>query len=270
MAQEKLKPIKVFFDTEFSGLHKLTTLISIGMVAEDGRKFYAEATDYDKYQISEYLMNNVLSKMILEDYQMELHYKPEAETVLFKGNLDEIKVALTNWVKTYSNRGVELWGDVCAYDKVLFDNIFGTAFDVPEFISYIPMDLATALKICGKSPDISRVQFAYGSDADKYKEDVHNALFDAETQFECYKKIDETMKFISSKMKEAYAEMKQSEVDETGKLENDGWEKTEESVDEKQEVIPPTQDELQALKDKFVEPTQEYVNSAGQEYKSPI
>jgi len=40
--------MKIYFDTEFTGLHKNTTLISIGCVAENGKTFYAELTDYDK------------------------------------------------------------------------------------------------------------------------------------------------------------------------------------------------------------------------------
>lgn len=42
---------KIFFDTEFTGLHQNTTLISIGLIAENGQTFYAELTDYDKSQI---------------------------------------------------------------------------------------------------------------------------------------------------------------------------------------------------------------------------
>ena len=37
---------KIFFDLEFTGLHKLTTAISVGLVCEDGKKFYAECTDF--------------------------------------------------------------------------------------------------------------------------------------------------------------------------------------------------------------------------------
>ena len=33
---------KIFFDTEFTGLHQKTTLISIGLIAETGETFYAE------------------------------------------------------------------------------------------------------------------------------------------------------------------------------------------------------------------------------------
>ena len=43
--------MKIFFDTEFTGLHQGTTLISIGMIAEDGRELYCELNDYDKTQI---------------------------------------------------------------------------------------------------------------------------------------------------------------------------------------------------------------------------
>ena len=40
--------MKIFFDFEFTGLTMKTTPISLGMVTEDGHKFYAEFTDYDK------------------------------------------------------------------------------------------------------------------------------------------------------------------------------------------------------------------------------
>ena len=53
---------KIFFDFEFTGLHKLTTPISCGLVCEDGRTFYAEFTDFDKFQIDSYVRQNVLSK----------------------------------------------------------------------------------------------------------------------------------------------------------------------------------------------------------------
>jgi DNA polymerase III epsilon subunit-like protein len=36
-----MKKTKIFFDTEFTGLHQKTTLISIGLVSECGKTFYA-------------------------------------------------------------------------------------------------------------------------------------------------------------------------------------------------------------------------------------
>lgn len=52
--------MKVFFDTEFTGLHQGTTLISIGLVAESGEEFYAEFNDYDASQINDWIDINVL------------------------------------------------------------------------------------------------------------------------------------------------------------------------------------------------------------------
>ena len=40
--------MKIFFDTEFTGLYKNTELISIGLIAENGYTFYGEITNYDK------------------------------------------------------------------------------------------------------------------------------------------------------------------------------------------------------------------------------
>lgn len=54
--------MKVFFDTEFTGLHKNTTLISLGCVDENGRTFYAEFTDYDKSQVDDWINENVIKK----------------------------------------------------------------------------------------------------------------------------------------------------------------------------------------------------------------
>ena len=45
--------MNLFFDTEFTGLHAGTTLVSIGIVAENGKKFYAEFSDYDESQCAE-------------------------------------------------------------------------------------------------------------------------------------------------------------------------------------------------------------------------
>ena len=42
--------MKIYFDTEFTGLHKDTTLISIGLVSECGKTFYGECYDYDENQ----------------------------------------------------------------------------------------------------------------------------------------------------------------------------------------------------------------------------
>ena len=55
--------MKLFFDTEFTGLHQHTTLISLGIVSEHGDKFYAEFIDYDKNQVNEWIRENVINNL---------------------------------------------------------------------------------------------------------------------------------------------------------------------------------------------------------------
>jgi hypothetical protein len=57
------KITKLFLDTEFTGLHQNTTLISLGIISDTGKKFYAEFNDYDDSQIDEWLTDNVLKHL---------------------------------------------------------------------------------------------------------------------------------------------------------------------------------------------------------------
>ena len=54
----------LYFDTEFTGLQKDTSLISIGIVSDSGRKFYAEFTDYDKSKVDEWIQDNVIRNLL--------------------------------------------------------------------------------------------------------------------------------------------------------------------------------------------------------------
>ena len=61
--------MKIFFDTEFTGLHKDTTLISIGLIDENGRTFYAEFSDYYECQCDEWIRENVLKNLKWSKYE---------------------------------------------------------------------------------------------------------------------------------------------------------------------------------------------------------
>ena len=56
---------KVFMDCEFTGLHQKTTLVSIGLISDCEKTFYAELTDYDKTQIDEWLQNQRMRSVLL-------------------------------------------------------------------------------------------------------------------------------------------------------------------------------------------------------------
>ena len=65
ISQKTTMMTNLFFDTEFTGLHSEAKLISIGIVAEDGRYFYAELNDYDKEKdTSDFVKLNVLPNLL--------------------------------------------------------------------------------------------------------------------------------------------------------------------------------------------------------------
>ena len=72
--------MKIFFDTEFTGLHKGTELISIGMVDEVGRTFYAEFNDYDKNQIEEGNAIMIGGKTMVVTYQADDFFSNDSHT----------------------------------------------------------------------------------------------------------------------------------------------------------------------------------------------
>jgi hypothetical protein len=175
--------MKVFFDTEFTGLHNGTTLISIGMVAEDGKTFYAECRDYEKGQVDKWIKDNIISKTsyLKESGNLEMasvsyssYYAPVTKPIL--------EHDITEWLSQYDS--IEMWSDCLAYDWVLFCDIFGHAFNIPKNVYYIPFDICTLFKVKGIDPDISREEFAgFVSD------EKHNALHDAKVIKACYEKL---------------------------------------------------------------------------------
>lgn len=53
--------MNVYLDTEFTGLHKTTSLISIGLISEDGKTFYAENREYNQAQVDQWIKDNVIA-----------------------------------------------------------------------------------------------------------------------------------------------------------------------------------------------------------------
>lgn len=172
---------KIFFDTEFTGLHQSTSLISIGMKAETGETFYAEFNDYDKAQIDNWLEINVMKNLIF-DYPGEGFERINERSWSLKGRRAFVLSELAKWLSQFEF--IELWSDCLAYDWVLFCELFGGAFGIPENICYIPFDICTLFKARGIDPDINRETFS-GMEGG-YK---HNALWDARVIEACYSKL---------------------------------------------------------------------------------
>jgi hypothetical protein len=191
---------KIFFDTEFTGLHQNTTLISIGLIAETGQTFYAELNDYDKSQVDEFLQNNVIKNLLMsepkegeeEPYSVVRHHDNPVGNEIYKSysvelrcDKKELQNQLRKWLSQFKK--VEMWGDCLAYDWVLFCQIFDGALNIPKNVYYIPFDLSTLLVLKGIDPDINREDFALGEYC--FEMLKHNALSDARIIKMCYEKL---------------------------------------------------------------------------------
>lgn len=181
--------MKCFFDCEFTGLHKNTTLISIGIVAENGNSFYWEFLDYDKSQVDEWIEKNVLSftYFLRENSDVEALISPNV--VSNKGTKERCATELKMWFN-HLGESVELVSDVSHYDMVLFCDIFGGAFKVPNSVAPTCIDINQMLADYHKTDiatafDISREEFL-STNGVIVKGDKHNALYDAKVIKEIY------------------------------------------------------------------------------------
>ncbi len=176
--------MKIFFDTEFTGLYKSTTLISIGLVSESGQQFYAEFTDYDtSAENNNWLKKNVFDHLITY-HSKKFHEHPYIES-LHVGDKDAISKTLENWLKQWDY--VELVSDCCHFDMVLFCDIFGGAFYLPKNVCPTCYDINQDIaKFYGvnqqKAFDMNREQILTdnGIEIKRYEQfGKHNSLYDA-------------------------------------------------------------------------------------------
>lgn len=211
--------LKVFMDTEFTGLHQNTTLISIGLISETGDYFYAETTDYDKKQVDEWIRKNIINNLLYNDekavmktvhtdvsfYDTFSNHLVKGYNQLMKSSSAIIGHELINWLHRESllrDKQIQIYSDCLSYDWVLFNKLIcedDEALNIPEWVYYIPYDLSTALQVNGIDPDINREKFAgeeFISNIKKsdvfsgIKDPKHNSLWDACVIGGCWKNLN--------------------------------------------------------------------------------
>ena len=118
--------MRYFIDTEFSerGAHKPIDLISIALVAEDGREFYAVSSEFSIADCNPWVTENVLPHLG--------NYAPEPLS------------AIVHRLKMFVQEGgvkPSFWGYYSDYDWVVFCQMFGTMLDLPEGFPMYCLDL---------------------------------------------------------------------------------------------------------------------------------
>ena len=110
--------MKYFLDTEFIELGGSNPIqpISIGLVAEDGREYYAVTRHFEPATASQWVRDNVLAHL----------ESPEERPRKVRRELREEILAFIGDDKP------EFWGYYADYDWVVFAGIFGTMMDLPK------------------------------------------------------------------------------------------------------------------------------------------
>lgn len=149
-----------YIDTEFiEGFHKplfgkrrhFIDLISIGIVAEDGREYYAISNEFNHKDASQWVKDTVIKKLPRKYFNG--HNVDEA--ILWKSNkqiAEEVKRFI--YKGSECSKRPELWGkDIpinfyayyADYDWVLFCSLFGTMIDLPKGFPMYCLDLKQML-----------------------------------------------------------------------------------------------------------------------------
>lgn len=181
---------KYFLDTEFiEGFSKpvfgknrhFIDLVSIGIVCEDGREYYAISKDFNPKDASEWVRKNVLGKLEPEDI------------IRYKTN-EEIKQDVASFFDCWRDQhfyrapeGIEVYGYFADYDWVLFCSLFGTMMDLPKGFPMYCKDLKQMIDDAGLTNNWKK---KYCPDP----EGEHNALVDAKWNMKLFNAFKEWKK----------------------------------------------------------------------------
>lgn len=205
--------MRYFIDTEFiEGFHKpflgkrrhFIDLISIGIVAEDGREYYAISKDFDEKKASEWVKENVISKLepeFITDYDYvnfsnENEFFPSiVDNPLWKTNKQikqdileffGFKFEWTDWGSDMltTDNNIQVYGYYADYDWVLFCSLFGTMMELPKGMPHYCRDLKQMM-------DERQLTTIWKNK--NYPDPVgeHNALIDARWNKQLYEKIQD-------------------------------------------------------------------------------
>lgn len=142
--------MRYFYDTEFIEDGSTIDLISIGIVAEDGRELYMESAECNLTKASEWVQCNVMPYLSGRVYSRVM-----------------MATAVRDFCNSYEHGRPEFWGWYSAYDHVALCQLFGTMMDLPTGWPMYTRDLqqwADALGI---------------AQLPEQPKDQHNALADA-------------------------------------------------------------------------------------------
>jgi len=159
--------VRFFYDCEFIEDGVTIDLVSIGVVDEEGREFYAVSTEFDPAKAGPWVRANVLNQL-----------PPPADRA-WRGR-DRIKADLLDFLGgPKANRDdIELWAWFAAYDHVALAQLWGPMPALPRCLPRFTRDLRQRWEDVGK-PRLPQPPA-----------DAHDALADARHNLERWRVIE--------------------------------------------------------------------------------
>lgn len=168
--------MKYFYDTEFIEDGKTIDLISIGVVSEDGRSYYAISTEFKARKASQWVKDNVLAHLPPRHVNLgdpSVSPRLKEESLAWKSRA-QIKADLINFV---TGDKPEFWGYYSAYDHVALCQLFGAMIDLPKGWPMFTRDLIQECKRIGnpKLPEQGKGEHHALADA-RWNKEVYSFL----------------------------------------------------------------------------------------------
>ncbi len=163
--------MKYFYDTEFIEDGKTIDLVSIGIIAEDGRTYYAISKEFNARKADKWVKDNVLAKLPARYAFNNMWERPSAqqETFLWKSR-KQIKEDIIAFI---GEDKPELWAYYADYDHVVLCQLFGRMIDLPKNFPFYTLDIKQLCNSLG-NPKLPE------------QENEHNALDDAKWNKQAY------------------------------------------------------------------------------------
>lgn len=120
--------MQYFYDTEFIDNGRHIDLISIGIVAADGREFYAVSTEFDPESAGRWVRTHVLPKL------------PSPASRMWRSRR-QIRDGLEDFLGVDGEEPIELWAWVGAYDHVALCQLWGPMTSLPPQIPRFTREL---------------------------------------------------------------------------------------------------------------------------------
>ena len=135
--------MRYFYDTEFLEDGRVIELVSIGVVAEDGREFYAVSTEFDPSRANPWVREHVLPQLPPTE---DRAWRPRAR---IRSDLTEFLTG-GEGVPRRERLHPELWAWVGAYDHVVLAQLWGDMSGLPRSMPRYTRELKQLWEMAGR------------------------------------------------------------------------------------------------------------------------